>query len=100
MFDVEQGRREGCVFASLLFNMFFTAVLRVAEKRFAADEAITDSMVQLQRKKEKGKKKRGKAPAGQANGLGQDKKTQILWALLYRLTMRALYRDYLSAWRR
>ena len=38
------------------FNMFFTAGLRVAEKRFLANAAITDNMVQLQRK-EKGKKK-------------------------------------------
>ena len=43
--------------APLLFNMFFTAVLRVAENRFLADAAITDNMVQLQRKEE-GEKKR------------------------------------------
>ena len=39
--------------------MFFTVVLRVTEKRFIADAAIMDSMVQLQRKKAKGDKKRG-----------------------------------------
>ena len=32
-------------------------VLRVAEKRFITDAAITDSVVQLQRKKEKCEKK-------------------------------------------
>ena len=40
----------------MLFNIFFTAVLRVAEKRFPADAAITGNMVQLQRKA-KGEKK-------------------------------------------
>ena len=41
-FDVGQGLRQGCVLAPLLSNMFFTAVLRVAEKRFLADAVITD----------------------------------------------------------
>ena len=48
-FDVGQGLRQGRVLAPLLLNMFFTAVLRVAEKRFLADAAITNNMVQLQR---------------------------------------------------
>ena len=51
-FDVGQGLRQGFVLAPLLFDMFFPAALRVAEKRFLADAAITDNMVQLQRKEE------------------------------------------------
>ena len=38
-FDVGQGLRQGCVLASLLFNIFPTAVLRAAEKRFLAVQA-------------------------------------------------------------
>ena len=46
-----QGLRQRYVLAPLLFNKLFTAVLRVAENRFLADAAITDNMMQLQRKK-------------------------------------------------
>ena len=56
--DVEQGFRQRCVLASLLFNIFFTAVLRVAEERFTTDAVIMDSMVQPRRKNEKGRKRR------------------------------------------
>ena len=38
------------MFAPLLINMFFTAVLRVADKCSLADAAIMDTMVQLQLK--------------------------------------------------
>ena len=48
MLEEGQGLRQGGVLAPLQFNMFFTVVLRVAEKRFIADTAIMDSMVQLQ----------------------------------------------------
>ena len=54
--------------APLLFNMFFTAVLRVIEKHFLSDAAITDNMVRLQRRKEKGEK-RG-TPRRRAGGEG------------------------------
>ena len=67
-FDVGQSLRQGCVLAPLLFNMFFTAVLLVAEKRFRPDAAITDNMVQLQRKV-KGEKE-GTSCTGQVDGRG------------------------------
>ena len=57
MFEVGQGLRQRRVLAPLLFNMFLKAVLRVAEKRLIAYATITDSMLQLQRKKENGEKK-------------------------------------------
>ena len=53
----------------LLFDVFFTTVLRVADKRFLSDTAFTDNMVQLQQKKEKGEE-RGTPRPGQEDGLG------------------------------
>ena len=80
-----------------MFDVSFTAVLRVAEERFAADEDITDSMVQLQRKEEKEEKKRGKARAGQADGQGGRRKRPRHCGQCCMLTMRALHRDHLTA---
>ena len=83
-FDVGQGLREGRVLAPLLFNMLFTAVLRVAEKRVLADAAITDNMVQLQRKKEKGEKK-GTSRSGRVDGRrgAEEEEVQRLLGMLY-----------------
>ena len=70
--------------APLLFNMFFTAVLRVAEKRFLAVAPITDYMVQLQRKKEKGEMK-ATSRTGNVDGRRgeEEEEMQRLWGMLY-----------------
>ena len=36
-FGVEQGLRQGCVLAPLMFNIFFAEVINVASTRFKAD---------------------------------------------------------------
>ena len=62
--------------------MLFTAVLSVPEKPFLADAAITDNMVQLQRKK-KGEKK-GTSRTGKVDGRrGKEGGVQRLWGMLY-----------------
>ena len=62
--------------------MFFTAVLRVAEKRFTADAVIMGSMVQIQRQKEKGGKKEGRH-GPEVDGQRKKEEAQTLWGMLY-----------------
>ena len=69
--------------APLVFNVFFTAVLRVAEKRFTADAVIMDSMVQLRRNKEKRRKKERRAWTGEVDGQMKEEAALTLSGILY-----------------
>ena len=74
-FAVKQRLRQGCVLASLLFNIFFAAVINVASTRFKADKAILDASVHL-------RKKRGAWGRGEAT-FGESVLATPLWGMLY-----------------
>ena len=54
-FAVGQVLRQGCVFASLLLNILFAAVINMVSPRFKADKGIMDVLVHPRNQKGSGR---------------------------------------------
>ena len=71
-FEVDQGLRQGCVLFSLLFSIFFAAVLSVVLQRFSEDTVILAELVDLK-----------KPPTSMGPESAMDYIRSAVWGMLY-----------------
>ena len=74
-YAVEQGLRQGCVPAPLVFSIFFAAVINLASTRFKADKGTMDALVHQ-------RNKQGTGQRGETT-IGESALATPLWGMFY-----------------